>query len=95
MNRLWFVHIATNHANTVFYTGITNDPNRRIYEHKTNKDVSFSGRYHLYKILYLEEFSTPQEAITAEKKIKGWTRQKKLHLIKQLNPDLNNLVSLR
>ena len=96
MEKSWYVYVATNYSNTVLYTGITNNIVRRAYEHKANNDtLSFSGRYHLYKIVWVQEFSSPDEAITAEKKIKGWTRAKKLELIQTVNPSLSNLISLR
>lgn len=96
MNRSWFVYIMTNHTNTVFYTGITNDPQRRSFEHRHDYvKNSFAGRYNLYKIVYLQEFLNPIEAVRAEKKIKGWVRKKKLNLIRLINPTFKDLLSLR
>ncbi|OGB73368.1 hypothetical protein A3K24_00620 [candidate division Kazan bacterium RIFCSPHIGHO2_01_FULL_44_14] len=95
MNKTWYVYIATNYNNNVLYTGITNNPERRIYEHKTNNAKSFSGRYRLYKIIWSQEFPSPTEAITAEKKIKGWTRAKKLKLIQSVNPLMKDVMTLR
>ena len=55
-------------------------------EHKSGLiKSSFSKRYRLYKLIWFEEFSSPQEAILAEKKIKGWKREKKLTMIKMTN----------
>ncbi len=34
MDKLYFVYIMTNKYNTVFYTGVTNDLRRRVYQHK-------------------------------------------------------------
>ena len=95
MAKIYWVYIITNHTKTVLYTGITNDIVRRIFEHRTGMvKNSFSKKYRLYKLLWLEGFPTALEAIAAEKKIKGWTRVKKLNLIKASNPEFNE-ISLR
>ena len=95
MPKTFWIYIITNHSNSVLYTGITNDIARRVFEHKTGLiKNSFSKKYRLYKLLWAQEFNTALEAIAAEKKIKGWTRIKKLNLIKSLNPEFLN-ISLR
>ena len=88
----YYVYIATNQRNTVFYTGITNDLQRRISEHKQKRTKGFTYRYNVEKIVYYEIFPAPTEAIMAEKKIKGWSREKKLKLIMEKNPDFNDLA---
>ena len=92
MTKSFFVYIITNYQNTVFYTGITNNLKRRIYEHKKGIVNSFSKKYRLYKLVWYEEFSTPEEAIIIEKRIKGWKREKKMDLIKTENPNLKDLL---
>jgi putative endonuclease len=94
MNKCWYVYIITNYTNSVLYTGITNDIERRIFEHKTGiVKSSFSKRYKLYKLLWFQEFDSPDTAIEAEKRIKGWRREKKLNLIWELNPEFRDLLS--
>jgi putative endonuclease len=96
MLKRYFVYILTNYNNTVFYTGITNNWQRRIWEHKQGFTInSFCKRYRLYKLVWIQEFNKPDEAINAEKKIKDMRREKKLELIKQLNPKLQDLFTLR
>ena len=96
MDKKMFVYIITNYANTVFYTGVTNNIQRRVYEHKTGiVDNSFSKKYHLYKLVWFEEFNSPKEAIVIEKKVKDMRREKKLKLIKDKNPKFNDLITLR
>ncbi len=96
MGKVWYVYIITNHTNSVFYTGVTNNLLRRIWEHKQGFiKNSFSSKYRLYKLLWFEEFSTPYEAIQAEKKIKDFRREKKLNLIKNKNPNFQDLFTLR
>ncbi len=96
MVKSWFVYILTNYPNSVLYTGITNNLNRRISEHKEGliKD-SFTSRYKLYKLLWFEEFPSPNEAIQVEKRVKDFRRDKKINLIKLKNPNFQDLFTLR
>ena len=96
MVKSWFVYILTNYSNSVLYTGITNNLNRRISEHKEGliKD-SFTSRYKLYKLLWFEEFPSPNEAIQVEKRVKDFRRDKKINLIKLKNPNFQDLFTLR
>ncbi|MBI2034780.1 MAG: GIY-YIG nuclease family protein [Candidatus Levybacteria bacterium] len=92
MHRVWYVYIITNYTNSVFYTGVTNNLEKRVWEHKHEVSKnSFSAKYRLYKLIWLEEFSTPFEAIEAEKKVKDYRREKKLNLIKSKNPNFMDL----
>jgi putative endonuclease len=84
--KTYYVYILTNKSNTL-YIGVTNDIVRRIYEHKHKNDLSFTSRYHINKLICLEEFTDINEAIQREKQLKGWTRKKKMELIKERNPD--------
>jgi putative endonuclease len=96
MDKKMFVYIITNYANTVFYTGVTNNLQRRIYEHKTGTvDNSFSKKYKLYKLIWFEEFNSSKEAIIIEKRVKDMRREKKLKLITDKNPKFNDLIALR
>lgn len=86
--RKYYVYILTNRANTVLYTGITNDLEQRIIEHYTaqKKEDSFTSRYHCYYLLFYEAFDYVNNAIAREKEIKGWRREKKVELIRVFNP---------
>lgn len=90
----YYVYIATNYNNTVLYTGVTNNPERRIYEHRNKLVSGFLSKYNVKKLVYAEEFFDVNEAIAAEKKIKGWTRDKKITLIKTTNPEFEDLLSI-
>jgi len=87
----YFIYITTNPAFTVLYTGVTNNLSTRICEHYINrgKENSFAGKYHCYNLLYYERYQYIQRAIAREKEIKGWSKRKKLALIKTENPHLN------
>jgi putative endonuclease len=92
MKKQYYVYIATNKKNTVLYTGITNDLSKRIYQHKNKLTKGFTEKYNVNKLVYYELFNHPQEAIMAEKKIKGWLRKKKIDLIKKNNPEFKDLL---
>ena len=88
----FYVYLITNRTNSVIYTGVTNDIERRMLEHKNKTDPrSFSARYNLNKLVYYEEFSDIDHAIEQEKKIKGGSRKKKEILINESNPNWNDL----
>ncbi|PIR44063.1 endonuclease [Candidatus Wolfebacteria bacterium CG10_big_fil_rev_8_21_14_0_10_31_9] len=88
---IYYVYIATNKINTVLYTGMTNNLKRRVYEHKNKLIGGFTKKYNINKLIFYEIFNFPTEAIIAEKKIKGWTREKKINLIKSKNPEYKDL----
>lgn len=87
----YFVYILTNVTNKVLYIGITNDIIRRTYEHKNKLIDGFTKKYNLTKLVYFEEFLNVNDAIAAEKKIKGWLRIKKIKLIESRNPEWRDL----
>ncbi len=76
----------TNRSKTL-YTGVTNDLERRVYEHKHGLVPGFTSRYRIDKLVYFESTSDIYEAIAMEKRIKGWLRIKKINLIESRNPD--------
>ncbi len=87
----YYVYIITNRYNTLLYTGVTDDLQRRITEHKSGVGSGFSSKYRLYKLVYYEAGNSILEAISREKQIKGGSRQKKIKLIESINPDRENL----
>ena len=94
-SKKYYVYILTNKRQTVFYVGVANSLERRIFEHKEKSiKTSFTSKYNVDRLIYFEEFNDPEAAIVAEKKIKGWTRDKKLELVKTFNPDFKDLFAL-
>lgn len=85
------VYILTNTNNTVLYTGITNNLQRRVLEHKSGKGSIFTSRYHLNKLVYFEVSQDVNTAIFREKQIKAGSRQKKIDLINSINPGWRDL----
>ena len=90
--KTYFVYIMSNPKRTVVYTGVTNNLESRVFQHKTkDKPSSFTAKYNCKSLVYWEAFGDINEAITREKQIKGWRRIRKDRLIKRLNPGLTDL----
>ena len=85
------VYIMTNAHNTVLYTGVTNDLERRVLEHQSGKGSKFTGKYNVTKLVYFECGSDVNIAIFREKQIKAGSRKKKIELIESLNPEWKDL----
>ena len=88
---MYYVYILTNNYNTVLYIGVTNDLERRLYEHKNELANGFTKKYHVHKLVCFETTPDAYAAITREKQLKGWTRAKKEALIAAQNPDWHDL----
>jgi len=88
-----YVYIVTNKVNTVFYTGVTSNLQKRIYDHKEKVIEGFTKKYNVTKLVYYEVFNDIESAIQREKQIKGGSRQKKIDLIKTMNPQFIDLYS--
>jgi putative endonuclease len=80
----------TNKSGTL-YTGVTNNLERRIYEHKHHLVKGFTNKYNIDKLVYFEETNDINVAISREKQIKGWLRKKKIALIESMNPGWKDL----
>ena len=87
----YHVYILANKYHNVLYTGVTNDLLRRMYEHKNKLNEGFTKKYNVNRLVYFEELPNMNDAIAAEKKIKGWIRNKKVNLIKSKNPKWKDL----
>ena len=85
-DKLYFVYLLTNWENTVMYTGMTNDLQRRLYEHKNKLIKGFTSKYNVSKLVYFESTPDVTSAIAREKEIKKWRRGKKDALVVQQNP---------
>jgi putative endonuclease len=88
---LYYVYILTNVHHSVLYTGVTNDLERRCYEHKHKKMKGFTQRYNCDKLIYFELFDDINSAIAREKQIKGYSKVKKTALIDLFNRDWKEL----
>lgn len=91
-NRTYYVYILSS-LSRVLYTGVTNDLERRMYEHKNHILPGFSDKYNVNRLVYWEEFQYISDAIAREKEIKGWVRKKKVALIEAENPTWADLAA--
>ena len=90
---MYYVYILTNQKNTVLYTGITNNLEKRIEEHKNKIDPkSFTAKYNVHKLVFYETTTDILSAIAREKQIKAGSRAKKITLIENLNPSWEDLA---
>jgi len=92
MERGGVVYIMTNHTCTVLYVGVTSKIEHRIIERRQQLYAqSFTAKYNAGKLVYYRSFSSIEEAIAEEKRIKGGSRAKKIKLINSMNPDWKDL----
>ena len=82
----------TNKNNTVLYTGVTSDLNKRVYEHKNKLLEGFTKRYNIDKLVFYEVYDDINNAIAREKQLKSGTRAKKIKLIEEMNSGWKDLL---
>ena len=92
----YYVYIMTNKPRGVLYIGVSNNIERRSFEHQTKQSVrSFAARYNTDRLVYYEETASVEDAISREKQLKNWHRDWKINLVEAVNPGWNNLLELR
>jgi putative endonuclease len=77
----------------VLYIGVTNDLQRRVFEHKNHLVPGFTARYGIDTLVYFESTNDVHEALAREKQLKGWLRKKKVALIEGTNPRWEDLAA--
>ena len=87
----YFVYILSNKNNTTVYTGVTNDLEARVLQHKIKQVKGFTYKYNLDKLVYFEKFRQVENAIEREKQLKNWRRIWKNDLIEKENPHWKDL----
>lgn len=73
------------------YIGVTNNLQRRVWEHKNQLIEGFTEKYNVHKLVYFEETTEILAALEREKELKKWRREKKNRLVEQTNPNWNDL----
>jgi len=91
MEKNYCVYIMTNARNTILYTGVTNNLERRVYEHKNKLVPGFTSKYNATKLVYFEPTDDIRAAIMREKQIKAGSRAKKIELIEKENKGWDDL----
>ncbi len=86
----YYVYIVASPSRTI-YTGVTNDLERRMWQHKQQAVKGFTADYGVTRLVWFEEYRMIDDAIAREKQIKGWRREKKLTLVEVENPKWRDL----
>ena len=87
----YYVYILATKNNKLVYVWITNNLERRLYEHKNKLIEWFTSKYNINKLVYYEETTNVKDAINREKQLKWRLRSKKNELIESMNPNWENL----
>lgn len=93
MNKQYYVYILATKRNGTFYTGVTNNLQRRIWEHKNNVADGFTKKYRIHQLVYYEVHEEIKAAIRREKLIKKWKREYKMAEIEKMNPNWLDLYN--
>lgn len=88
----FYVYLLASKRNGTLYIGITNNLQRRVYEHKLGYGSSFTSKYSIHKLVYFETFQNINDAILREKRMKKWNRVWKIDLIEQENKEWKDLA---
>ena len=87
----YYVYIITNKTNNVLYIGVTNNLERRVYEHKNKLIEGFTKKYNCEKLIWFEQSNNIESVIVKEKQMKTWKRQYKLNVINKMNSEWKDL----
>jgi putative endonuclease len=90
----YYVYILASRHHGTLYIGVTNDIRRRLEQHRSGQGSKFVKKYGVFRLVHVETFATPQEAIAREKQLKFWKRDWKIKLIETDNPDWNDRSGL-
>jgi putative endonuclease len=85
--KLYYVYILASKRKGTFYTGVTDDLIRRVYEHKNNLVEGFTRKYGVHMLVYYEQCESVESAIRREKQLKAWHRDWEVRLVEETNPD--------
>lgn len=91
MPRTYCVYILASRSRNL-YTGVTNNLERRMIEHRDGLVPGFTSRYRISRLVHFEQFGDIRVAIAREKEIKAWRREKKIWLIERQNPKWEDLA---
>ena len=87
-----YVYFMASNNNNALYVGVTNNLERRVWEHKNKVNAnSFTSKYNCHKLVYYEHMNSIRVAIAREKQLKNWKREWKNELIGKQNPDWTDL----
>lgn len=88
----YYIYILASKAHGTLYIGVSNSLERRYFEHHNGVNKkSFTSKYAVKRLVYMEQTSDPEAAIAREKQLKNWHRQWKINLIESTNPEWQDL----
>ena len=87
----YYVYILCSKRNGTLYIGLTNNLERRVFEHKNKVVKGFTEKYDVDKLVYAEEYDDVNEVRCREKRLKNWNRAWKIELIEKINPTWKDL----
>lgn len=90
----FYVYIMTNKPHGVLYTGMTDDLNQRVWEHKNHVRKGFTNKYNCEILVWYEVHETRDSAFLRERRIKEWRREWKIRLIEETNPDWRDIEEI-
>ena len=93
MSGCYFVYMMASTNQRALYIGVTNDLQRRVWEHRNGEIPGFGSDYHCVHLLYFEEYGDVRAAIEREKQLKGWRREKKNRLVASQNPHWKDIAA--
>jgi len=90
----YYIYILASGRHGTLYIGVTNDLRTRLERHRSGRGSEFVEKYGVHRLVDVETFASPQEAIAREKQSKNWHRDWKIRLIEEDNPDWSDLSHL-
>ena len=89
---MYYVYILASRRYGTLYIGVTNSLQKRMAEHRNGEGSSFVKTYGVYRLVYVEAYARPDEAIAREKQ--RWKRDWKIELIERENLAWHDLSDL-
>ncbi len=91
-DRNYWIYVLVSMSGNAMSIGVTNNLENRLHEHRTGKGSEFARKYRATKLVYVEEYDRPADAIAREKQLKGWRRERKNALVRTMNPLFRDLL---
>ncbi|MBN8976743.1 MAG: GIY-YIG nuclease family protein [Rhizobiales bacterium] len=91
---MYSVYILASQRHGTLYIGVTNSLRTRLEQHRRGDGSGFVTQYGVHRLVYVENYERPDEAIAREKQLKRWKRDWKIRLIEEDNLDWNDLSDL-
>ena len=92
--RIYFVYILASGRHGTLYIGVTSNVSQRLGQHRAGLGSEFVKKYGVHRLVHIEEFASPEDAIRREKQLKKWNRDWKIRLIESENPDWSDRSDL-